>query len=320
MVRRTLVLILTLLIPTGGYSRFVPTIALEKTMEPTYSEITSKILLDNGLVKTIRDAQKICKKPVYKKGRKITERVACNSWGKRKAAIIRWIQNSKLYPFRPLQRLALNSPNYHLVKVDPTLAANEDSSISRFEVFAAPETVNFIESLSTRAKAKLGVPLKITAITTGPDQDSDVHQTHLTGFAFDVRPLPGDAPTTWKNSNKTIYNRAMNKEFILHLAEEPSVKKIIFNDSVIIKDRKVQKALAERRAKGLDPLYIITDTEICIQKKWRNCSTRAHDNHLHIEIQMPKALETIAQELLEGSAGQKVTTSAVYKTPEKTKN
>jgi hypothetical protein len=93
----------------------------------------------------------------------------------------------------------------------------------------------------------------------------------------------------------------MNKSFILRMAAEPKVKKIIFNDPVLHSDAQIKKAIARRATLGMEPLYFISDGLICVQKKWRGCKLGSHDNHIHIELHLPKNLELVANKLLEGT-------------------
>jgi hypothetical protein len=271
-------------------------------------KITEKILLDQSIVKKIKESQKICTKTVVRKGKSQALATECTSWKRRLAVVIRWIQNSKLYPFEPLQRIDVDSPYFELAK----LAESEDPiDYTKHEVFAAPATINFIKNIAERASRANSVPMKVTAVTTSPEKATDIHQTHITGYAFDVRPFPGGAPTSWKTKDKKLYDRTMNKEFILRLAEEAGVKKVIFNDPLLLSDKQVKKALKQRTSSGLEPLYFISDNDICIQKNWRNCKLGVHDNHIHIELHMPKALESLALKLLEGTNMRPVRTTGL---------
>ncbi|MEQ1876405.1 MAG: hypothetical protein ABL958_07150 [Bdellovibrionia bacterium] len=282
-------------------------ISLSQTIEDQefsdnpYPKITERVLLDSTIVNKIREAQKICTQSVFKKGKRVTQPVLCPSWKKRLAVIVRWIQNSKYYPFRPLEKMSAANAHFELVKADSPNDAT----------YASPVTIDFLREFSAIAKEKFGLPLKLTALTTGPEQNSDFHQTHLTGFVFDVRPFPGDVPTTWRSPNKKIYDQKMNRDLILSMIGQSRVKKIIFNDPRILKDKLVKRALGDRWAKGYKPLYLLSDIDVCKEKKWKNCDLKAHDNHMHVELNMPSALERVAHILLEETNRRPIRTTGL---------
>ncbi len=120
-------------------------------------------------------------------------------------------------------------------------------------------------------------PLTLTSLTLGSQHDHDRHCRHRAGVSTDVRPFPGDRPTTWNSSN---YIRSENLAFIRMLASRPDINVIFFNDPEILNDKKIAEIKKQRQAAG-NPLVFQ--------------SANGHDNHIHYEFALDPEIEEITE-------------------------
>ncbi|MEQ1877981.1 MAG: hypothetical protein ABL958_15165, partial [Bdellovibrionia bacterium] len=167
-------------------------------------------------------------------------------------SLVRWVQNSGLFPYPSFQIIRDRLPFYEYDPDEVTRLLGEEGEDqdtdqlddqtnldgstqaiyspdeeaelqeSTVEMFASPVTLNFIDELTARVYEKIRTRMTITALTTSPLHKNDVHCSHMTGYAFDVRPLPGiQARTFWWIKNKKVYDVKMNQALILDLLKQP---------------------------------------------------------------------------------------------------
>jgi hypothetical protein len=189
--------------------------------------------------------------------------------------LARWIHNSG------------NFPQYgQFVKMEKT---TEDYKIaSRYHYFAAPITRDFILDISRIVKEQISKhPLYITAATSDPTRFTfDNHCLHRSGYSLDIRPLPGTQPTQPGFKN---YNREMNRAFILELVNDMRVKRIYFNDYVLLKDSEIRAAILSRRNTNYPVEFV---------------DMKHHFNHIHLELYWEDQLQQLSTEVLKVFRGK----------------
>lgn len=245
----------------------------------------------------------------------------------RRNAAVRWVQNSGLFPYQGFQLIRDRSPFYEFSRDEllrvlgeefddsvtdqlnenapneaSPFSAEEEAEIkeSTVEMFAAPMLLDFLDNFTRSTYDQIKAPLTITSLTTSPDHRLDNHCSHMTGFAFDLRPLPGVKPMTyWWNRDKSVYNRQMNHTLIWELIKRSEVKTIIFNDEHIYKaihrSEEFKQIQAERKAAGRPINYIRILTKQRIRgKRYPN----SHHYHIHVELYPHEPMVELAEDLL----------------------
>ena len=149
--------------------------------------------------------------------------------------------------------------------------ANTDNEELFFSQYAHDKN----ESIHLWVQKELKRPLTLTSLTLGSQHDHDRHCRHRAGTSVDVRPFPGDTPTTWRSNN---YNRAENLKFIQMLAAREDVNVIFFNDPEILKDKQIAEIKKIRQANG-NPLVFQ--------------AAAGHDNHIHYEFKLDTEIDKI---------------------------
>lgn len=244
-------------------------------------------------------------------------------------SLIRWIQNSGKFPlyqgFRMIQdrlpqyeynpdevirllgeegedqetdQLDENTPLHPGLENQTGFTENELAEIeeSTVEMFAAPTTLDFIDEMAARVWDTTRTRLTITSLTTSPRHNNDVHCSHMTGHAFDLRPLPGIQPRTfWWIKDKKIYDSKMNQALILDLLKQDAVKTVIFNDPAIHRAKEIKDAIAAR-AKTSNPVkFLALRTPTWSGgKKYPN----THHYHIHVELNVDTNVAELSRGLL----------------------
>ena len=248
----------------------------------------------------------------------------------REKAAMRWAQNSGLFPdLESFDTINLRDPHVDFKEVDEiekiigeiedeapadtTQAQDADIELpgqftaaeelqlgkSRIEMYAAPSTLKFITGLGDWIWRETQRPLTITALTRSPEHRIDGHCAHLSGYAFDLRPLPGLSPrAVYWSKDKKIYDRAMNEKLVLALIHNANVKQIIFNDGILINDPDVKKALATRAKEGKPPVNYT-----------RKLNQKTHNYHFHVELYPPESLVILAKDLVKLTVNTRLASS-----------
>ncbi|HEX4924809.1 MAG TPA: hypothetical protein VFV50_12015 [Bdellovibrionales bacterium] len=242
-------------------------------------------------------------------------------------AMVRWIQNSGLFPYQGFQMIRDRSPFFEfsrdeLLRVlgeewddsetdqltdtpenetQPFSAAEEaEIKESTVEMFAAPMLLDFLDNFTRSVYDQIKAPLTITSLTTSPEHRIDNHCSHMAGFAFDLRPLPGTRSMTyWWNRDKSVYNRDMNHKLIWELIKRPEVKTIIFNDPHIMKaitqSQDYKRIVEERKTAGRPVTYIrLLNRQTIRGKRYPN----SHHYHIHVELYPHEPMVELAEDLL----------------------
>jgi hypothetical protein len=168
--------------------------------------------------------------------------------------------------------------------IDTAFEISEDSQNAAKESFLLLNTLQVLDELGNFVSEQLGSRLNVTGLTKDPAlYGDDGHCGHLSGLAFDFRPLPGDRPTTYFENVGTHYKLEYMKVLFAKILNDERVSVVYFNDPKLLADPTLNELMQRRST---------TDRPVEFR------SFPGHDNHVHVELYPTPALENAANELI----------------------
>jgi hypothetical protein len=150
------------------------------------------------------------------------------------------------------------------------------------ESYADSATLIFLNDLSKEVFEHMHLVLHVTALTTPNQQvDEDSHCGHRSGLSFDLRPLPGELPTSYSDAH---YDAALNKKILTLVLSDKKISRVIFNDPNMLNDSDLLQ-IVNARAQTDHPVQF--------------GSMDGHDNHFHVELYPNPYFDALTKSLIE---------------------